>query len=231
MHLFALAISPAIALIWFIYARNAYRPERKTLVAALFVAGAASAAIALVLNHMVEKYTSLWPGAPEMSHRVLFWIGGIGLNEELAKLLVLLVLLYPRRDFTTAYQGFLGAATAALGFATVENLVYLERYGTFTLLVRSVLTVPAHALFAIPMGIALALAKHQGTAGGKYALMVAGLATAALLHGLYDTLLSFGTQPLNLVAYGQVALMGLIAYRLLRAVGRRPWPAPVEEPA
>ena len=71
MHLIALALSPAIALIWFIYARNAYRPERKALVALLFLCGMASTGPALVLNHMVEKYTSLWAGAPEPAHRVL----------------------------------------------------------------------------------------------------------------------------------------------------------------
>ena len=47
MYWFAIAMSPAIALVWFFYARNAYRPERKSLIAFLFVLGGFSALIAL----------------------------------------------------------------------------------------------------------------------------------------------------------------------------------------
>ena len=220
MHHIALAISPAIALIWFLYVRNAYRPERKTLVAVLFVGGAASTGLALILNHLVEKYSSLWAGAPELSHRLLYWIGGIGLNEEFAKMVVLLIVLFPRRDFRVPYQGLLGAATVAMGFAAVENLVYLERYGTATLLVRSLLTVPAHAFFTIPMGILMAYAKQAPTARRKYLLLLAGLCASALLHGTYDAWLSFPSDWLNAVAYVQVALMAMLTFRLMRFANR-----------
>ena len=63
MYWFAIAMSPAIAMVWFFYARNAYRPESKYLIAVLFVLGGASTMAALGLNHLVEKYTLLWPGA------------------------------------------------------------------------------------------------------------------------------------------------------------------------
>ena len=224
MQAAALAISPAIALVWFLYARSAYRPERKPLVAALFVLGGASAGFALLLNHLIEKYSALWAGAPELSHRLLYWTAGIGLNEEFAKMAVLLLVLFPRRDFVHPYQGLLGAATAAMGFAAVENLVYLERYGTATLLVRSLVTIPAHAFFTIPLGMAMAYAKRSGTLGAKYLWLVGGLAAAALMHGLYDIWLSFPSSTLNTIAYVQVALMALLSFRLMRIANSVPPP-------
>lgn len=225
MHLVAIALSPAILLVWFLYVRNAYRPENKLLIASLFVAGAAAAGIALMLNHFVEKYTVLWSGAPLLSHRLLFWFLGIGLNEELAKMLVLLAVLYPRRDFTTPYQGLLGGATVALGFASVENLVYLERYGTATLLLRSILTVPAHACFTAPMGVLLSYAKTARTSQGRYWLLMAALGAATTLHGLYDIWLSFEQEWVNRLAYLQVFLMALLALRLMRIKPRAVAPA------
>jgi RsiW-degrading membrane proteinase PrsW (M82 family) len=216
MQAAALAVSPAIALLWFFYARSAYRPERKTLVAALFLGGALCAGLALILNHLIERNTALWAGAPEAAHRALYWIAGIGLNEELAKMLVLLALLYFRKDFVHPYQGLLGAATVALGFAAVENLVYLERYGTMTLLVRSLFTIPAHAFFTIPMGVAMGYSKRVADVNAKYGWLAGGLLVSALLHGMYDIWLSLPSESLNSVAYLQVALMALMAWRLMK---------------
>ncbi len=216
MQVIALAISPAIALVWFLYARSAYRPERKSLVAVLFVLGGISAGIALLLNHLVEKYTSLWPRAPGLQERLVFWIAGVGLNEEFAKMTVLLAVLYPRRDFRQPAQGLLAGATVAMGFAAVENLVYLERYGTATLIFRSLLTIPAHACFTVPMGVLLAYAKRAEAVWAKYLLLVAALAGAALLHGSYDAWLAFPSGWLNAVAYVQVGLMVVMVFRLMR---------------
>jgi RsiW-degrading membrane proteinase PrsW (M82 family) len=227
MYWFAIALSPAIALVWFFYARNAYTPERKLLVTMLFLVGGLSALGALALNHSLEKYTQLWSGAPELSHRLLFWVLGVGLNEEFAKMAPLLLLLYPRRDFRTPYQGLLGAATVALGFAAVENLFYLERYGTVTLLTRSVLTVPAHAFFSIPMGVMMAYARNARRERTRYLWLLGGLGVSVAFHGLYDVWLSIGAAWLDWIAYLQVVLMGVLALRLMRLP---PLP-PREEPS
>lgn len=232
-HLLAIALSPAIALVWFFYARNAYTPQRKSLVTLLFLCGGATAFMALLLNHALEKYTALWTGAPELDVRIVFWLLGIGLNEEFAKMVVLLVLLYPRRDFTTPYQGLLGAATVALGFSAVENLLYLERYGTVTLLTRSILTVPAHAFFTIPMGVLMAFSKSETKARHKYFWLLAGLAVSAAFHGMYDIWLSLDSRWLNSLAYLQVILMGVLVLRLMRigplpVATRQAAPAPAE---
>ena len=92
MHVVSIALAPAIALVWYIYASAAYRPTRRSLVALLFLAGGFSALGALFLNHLVEKYTTLWAGAPLWQHRVAFWVVGVGLNEEFVKMAALLAL-------------------------------------------------------------------------------------------------------------------------------------------
>lgn len=229
LQLVTIALSPAIAMVWFFYARGAYRPERRLLVTVLFVLGTAAGLLALVLNQMVERYTALWAGAPEASHRILFWMLGIGLNEEFAKMLVLLLVLYPRRDFTTPYQGLLGGAAVALGFAAVENLFYLERYGTVTLLFRSVLTVPAHAFFTAPLGVAMAFAKRAPSVAGKYLWLTGGLAFAVACHGMYDIWLSLEDVWLNRVAYLHVLVLGVFVLWLMR-LRLPPLAGPAERP-
>jgi RsiW-degrading membrane proteinase PrsW (M82 family) len=225
MLLPVIALAPAIALVWLLSARKPDPPESRMLIGSLFVLGGLSALLALTLNHMLEKYTALWAGAPQADLRILFWLVGIGLNEEFAKMLVLLAVLYPRKSFVSAYQGLLAGATVALGFATVENLFYLERFGTPTLLLRSILTVPAHACFTIPMGVCLFLSKRSPHLGGKYAWLVAGLTTSMVFHGVYNIWLSLDEDRLTRLAYLQVLLMALLAWRLMR------WnPAPIAAP-
>jgi len=218
-----IALAPAIAGLWLLAALNRSGWPGRRLLAALLCMGGASAGLALVLNHAIEKYSALWSDAPEAYLRVLFWVLGIGLNEEFSKLLVLLLLVYPRREFRLPYQGLLTAGSVALGFAAVENLVYLERYGTPTLLVRSLLTVPAHAGFTVPLGVCLAYAQGTHTLLRKYLWMVAGLAIAVSLHGMYNIWLSFDGEWLNRAAYAQVVLMALAAGWMMRLKGEEAW--------
>ncbi|MCZ6730016.1 MAG: PrsW family glutamic-type intramembrane protease, partial [SAR324 cluster bacterium] len=110
----------------------------------------------------------------------------------------------------------------ALGFAAVENIFYLERYGTITLLTRSILTVPAHAFFSAPMGVMMAYSRHAPTLGGKYLWLVGGLAVSSGFHGLYDVWLSLELEWMNWVAYAQVVLMGVLTWKLMRLKPLRP---------
>jgi protease PrsW len=216
LQLITIALSPAIAMVWFFYARQAYRPESKRLITTLFLLGFVAGLLALVLNHLLERYTALWAGSPDVLQRTAFWILGIGLNEEFAKMLMVLLVLYPRKDFSTPYQGLLGGATVALGFAAVENLFYLERYGTATLLFRSALTVPAHAFFTAPLGVAMAYSKRSESLMGKYLWLVGGLAFSVVAHGIYDIWLSLDSLWLNRIAYLHVLLMGAFVLWLMR---------------
>ncbi len=226
MLLFAIALSPGVALVWFLRARTDQPGERLALLGALFLLGGLAAGPALVLNHAIEKYTVLWPGAGQLAHRVGFWMLGPGLNEEVIKLAVLLAVIWPRRAPLSPYQGLVCAASVAVGFAVVENLFYLERFGTATLFTRSLLTVPAHAFFTIPLGVLMGYARGTARSREKFALLLAGLVFAAVTHGLYDVLLSLPGMWVNRLAYIQILTMGLVT---LWALPRIPQGAPTAE--
>ena len=209
MLLIAIALSPGVALVWFLRARSNQPGERLPLLGALFLLGGLAAGPALVLNHAIEKYTVLWPGASQLVHRVGFWMLGPGLNEEVIKLAVLLAVIWPRRVPLSPYQGLVCAASVAVGFAVVENLFYLERFGTATLLTRSLLTVPAHAFFTIPLGVLMGYARGVERSRDKFILLLGGLVFAVVSHGLYDVLLSLPGLWTNRMAYAQILFMGL----------------------
>lgn len=91
------------------------------------------------------------------------------------------------KEFDEHSDGIVFAAAAALGFAFVENIFYFATTSPVSWLVRSVMAVPAHVLFAVFWGEALGRLKF--VPGTSKSVVWNGLIMASMLHGLYDTLL------------------------------------------
>ncbi len=78
-------------------------------------------------------------------------------------------------------------AAVSLGFATVENVIYLMSYGMDTAFLRAILPVSSHALFGVVMGYYLGKAKFQPSQGSlRY--RVISLFAPMTLHILYNAI-------------------------------------------
>jgi RsiW-degrading membrane proteinase PrsW (M82 family) len=225
-----MAFAPAILWGWAYYHSNRYKRSNLKALALLYGGGMSCGLIALLLNHMVEKYTIFWPGAPEVWWAGVeaslplassgFWLM-VGVNEEFAKMLVLLLGVYTFREPREPFDGLLFAAVIALGFATIENLFYLNQYGPGVLVTRSVVTVPAHAFMSAPMGYIVvrsrmiweAEARSPQAAHRAMLVLLGGWLVSASLHGAYDLWLSLGYEW---GGYLQIVLMGLLSVWLGR---------------
>ena len=113
--------------------------------------------------------------------------GVAGLTEEIAKALVLYFVVWRHPAFDERVDGIVYATRAGLGFALVENVGYLfgaqSLSGMFGLfVVRAVLAVPGHAIYAGFMGYWAARKKFDGVGPG----LLGGLGVAVFLHGAYD---------------------------------------------
>jgi RsiW-degrading membrane proteinase PrsW (M82 family) len=71
-----------------------------------------------------------------------------------------------------------------MGFATLENILYVFQYGAPTGFIRMFTAVPAHASFAILMGYYLGKAKFTHHKNIYYSVLALLIATA--FHGAYD---------------------------------------------
>ena len=101
-----LILAPAMLWGWVFYHSHRYKQTRLLLQLLLFAGGFLSGLQALVLNHSIEKFTAFWPGArfpysEIMGQTVHYYSAGfwmmVGVNEALAKLVILLWLVYPSR--------------------------------------------------------------------------------------------------------------------------------------
>ena len=117
-----------------------------------------------------------------------FWILGVGLREEFAKLICLLPLLpwlVRRGDQLTALTA---SACVGVGFAMQENVNYI--YGTIgtATLTRLLMPAPLHMAMTGLIGLAAYRACQWPREWGRHFFLVFGLIVFA--HGLYDALFS-----------------------------------------
>lgn len=71
----------------------------------------------------------------------------------------LLFVAYRHSDFDHHYDGIIYGVAISLGFATIENIIYIFSNGIEIALLRAVFPVSSHALFGILMGFYMGKAK------------------------------------------------------------------------
>ncbi len=154
------------------------------------------------------------------------------LSEETFKgLAVLLVLLLRRREFDGVIDGIVYAGLAGVGFAFVENILYLGRTledgGVATgvvFVLRCIVSPFAHPLFTGAIGIGLGIAARDRRPWVGVLATAVGFAVAVFLHGAWNLSASSG---LNGFISGYVllqvpvfVLFGVLALLARRREGR-----------
>lgn len=191
MQLFALSLAPVVILFWFFYVRDRYEKEPPALLLRLFAFGALAVLPAVAFSLLLGRFTSFYLMPGTLKYILIENFLVIGLIEEMVKLYVVVSVAYAHPAFNEPYDGIIYAITAALGFAAVENILYVYQGGVGVGVARMLLAVPAHALFGSFMGHYLSRSKF-GAGGRSTVLMYMALIVPALLHGTYNSLLSTG---------------------------------------
>lgn len=189
MDLLAIAIAPGIAICLFILHRDAFNREPKLTLIISFVLGMATILPAIFIENAFFPYTSATLSG--MFVRAFFVVA---LTEEAVKFAALRLYAYNRRSFDEPLDGIVYSVMVSMGFATLENILYVQQYGMTVGIQRMFLAVPAHGTFAVLMGYYIGKAKFAIPARRTY-LQFAGLAWATAFHGAYDYFLFIGELP------------------------------------
>jgi len=141
---------------------------------------------------------------------LLFSVLGIGVIEEVAKLVPFLLVVLRFRELNEPIDGIIYASFIALGFAAVENFQYLQFMPPGAAYARGFAGPVVHMVFVSIWGyyIGRAWLKRQGVLRAT----VGSVAFAVLLHGLYDFVVIGLPQPGLPVA--AALIVGLWIWRL-----------------
>lgn len=173
------ASAPAAAGLFFIYIKDCYEKEpwKMLLLGTLF--GFYTAAVVYGLGSWLEMR---FPHTETPVYTAFLSSAGV---EEGVKFLFLLFLIWGNRNFNEPLDGIVYGVFLALGFAWVENIIYVLHPvlgGYDTAFIRALLSVPGHGLFGVQMGYYMAMARFG--AGRGY--LFAALFVPYFLHGCYN---------------------------------------------
>jgi len=190
----ALPVFPVVAVyLWL----DRYEAEPRSLLLFAFLWGAGvSTFAALVINTASTAAIEQAGGDPTAG---AVFVAPI-VEESMKGLVILLIVLVRRREFDGIVDGIVYAGMAGIGFAFVENILYLGRTlseaGTagavFVFVLRCLASPFAHPLFTAATGIGLGLAVRTRNPLAKIVYPVLGWSVAVLLHGAWNWSASSG---------------------------------------
>ena len=217
--IFLAAILPAFLLIIYIWWKDKYQREPFGQMTKGFFFGVLSAGIALVLEITLQAI-SLVPDDPANFLQAA-WKAFLGaaIPEELAKLLMLWLLLRKNKYFDERFDGIVYAVCVGMGFAGTENIIYLfsniESWQSIAIS-RAIFAVPGHFMFAVAMGYFYSMV-YFGDLTVRKASRI--FWAPVLLHGVYDSLL-FIADVTPLLSGIIVICFYIFCFRMLK-FGRR----------
>lgn len=181
MFLLALALAPGVAIALYIYLKDKHEREPLGLLLMSFFYGVLSIFVTLLVSWPLEILTINKQDAAELFADAFF---KVALVEEFSKFIFIRFILFKNKNFNEPFDGIVYAVMVGMGFATLENIVYVYQYGMATGILRMFTAVPAHACFAVLMGYFIGLAKFNKQKNLYFTLLA--LIAATVFHGLYD---------------------------------------------
>ncbi|HWI48548.1 MAG TPA: glutamic-type intramembrane protease PrsW [Rummeliibacillus sp.] len=152
--LLSVSIAPALALFSFFYLRNQMATEPRRTLFHTFLYGAILTFPILFLQYVIKEEQIF----PNIIVQDVFFSGVV---EEFFKWFILMIAIYHHIEFDDPYDGILYGVSISLGFATVENILYILSFGVDTAFMRALMPVSSHALFGVVMGYYLGRAKFS----------------------------------------------------------------------
>ena len=187
-----LSILPALLLAAYVWHADV-TSEPLELLVGTFVLGVLFAGFAGVVNSLTQP---LFGSVPAIGLVAFFYLV-VAPVEETVKLLAVRLHAYRSSTFYAVIDGAVYGAAAGLGFATIENAIYIAGQVNDPVLANlftagdgiaplRALAGPGHVIYSAIAGYYLGLAKFNSDRAGP--IVVKGILIAALIHATYNTL-------------------------------------------
>ena len=213
------ALIPSIVLIWRVLKQDKIESEPAGLLIKLFLFGALTCLPAALLEELGETAIMGLTRSYDLQ-TVLMYLICVPLAEEGLKYLALRFTTWKHEAFNFTFDGIVYAVIVSLGFATLENLLYVLNYMSLQVAItRGILSVPLHCTCGVFMGYFYGQARnHFGR--GEYSASITdrflALLIPILIHGLYDFALSVDSDAVSIVGLAFTVVVFILAFAQVR---------------
>lgn len=209
-----IALVPGVFWVWFYWRQDREKPEPPKLLAKVFFIGMAITLPAVAFEFAFDYFfsfsqTSSFPAVVAVAFLIVAPI------EELLKYFVVREVVLKDPHFDEPVDGVIYAVVAALGFASLENILVVLGEGGSIIFLRFFTATLMHALTSGIVGyhLGLGLARPKE----RKSLLAQGLITAIILHALYNISVSL-TENLAITLALLVILLGSMFIILARGI-------------
>ncbi len=217
------AVLPAALLMLYVYRQDTVEKEPWYLLRRLILLGALSCIPASVLEGVFLPLLSRLRPEKDLIYCAWEAFAVVALAEEGCKYLALRLGTWNSPDFNYRFDGIVYAVFVGLGFAALENILYVFNYGPGVVVSRGLFSVPAHMTFAVFMGLFYAhakLADLNGFVSYRRGALVQSLLIPCLLHGFYDFCLLSGLEILSGFFLAFVVVLDVTSILVIRRQSR-----------
>lgn len=183
-NLIFLSLAPVLIIALYLYRRDIYEKEPLLNLLRALLGGVVIVIPVVLMENLLERAAGELEGLHGAAYTA-FIVAGF--TEEIFKYMIFMRFFWKDRNFNERFDGILYAAYISLGFAAVENILYVFSGGAGVGMVRAFTAVPAHAFFGIIMGFYFSLAKFSGRFRKLFLFLAFFL--PFVFHGVYDFLL------------------------------------------
>ncbi len=159
--IFAVIFSLLAALFWLRWFRkkDKYEKEPERLIFLAFFAGV----LATLPSVFLESFIILRnQGSTVILENIFLSFLWVGFVEEFFKYLAVRLTVYHSKQFNEVMDGMIYMVSAALGFASTENVGYMLGFGYSVGFLRAILAYWAHISFSAILGFYIGKAKIEG---------------------------------------------------------------------
>lgn len=193
IDLLILAVIPILIFCLYIYNKDVEK-EPKILLLKLFSSGIISSLLVFLVSYLLFEFFPNFRINLYDFNFIKYFIYSfilVAFLEEGCKWLSTRFIGYNSKYFDEAYDIIVYSSFVALGFAFLENIMYVFNYGISAAILRAIISVPGHLSFGIMMGYYMLLAKLSKTKTNHRKYMIYSFIFPMLIHGSYDFLLLF----------------------------------------
>lgn len=240
------ALVPAIILGIYIYKKDRAEKEPVGLLILLLFSGVVIIVPILIVSIPVDLIlVAIFNIETGVTNSLFDYIGhgvdalSVGVIEEGFKWLALIIITKNNKNFNSLFDGVIYAVFVSLGFAGVENILYVLDYGWTTAVLRALTAVTGHVFFGVMMGYFYSMwhmtskaklvedaYKKEGLVPlstkcfpvAKYAVM--SYVVPVIAHGFYDFGCFTGTTLGVLCTYGFLIFMYGYCFRKVKMISK-----------
>lgn len=212
MLLLALALAPGIAIMLYIYFKDQYNREPIKNLLISFLLGVLSIVPAVIVSLSLTAVLKNYLSESGLLYNLLIAFIAVSFSEEGSKYLMLRTYAFRKKAFDEPFDGIIYSVMVSMGFATLENILYVTEHGIGTAILRMFLSVPAHAAFGVLMGYHVGLARFDPLK--RVSHLWKGLLLAVFFHGAFDFFLFLqeSKEVTQYVSAGLLVLGALVSY-------------------